>query len=97
MSLGCGTQGQEKLAEYLVATSLRGCFSGARLPPGWSLRSQKAQDERDAGLTQRGTLGLRPISDQLLASTHSPRTSLGDFRLYLFHLEMPPGVTCIRC
>lgn len=63
MSLGCGTLGQEKLAAYLVATSLRGCFSG------WSLRRQKAQDERGAGLTQRGALGLRPGSDWLLAST----------------------------
>lgn len=97
MSLGCGTQGQEKLAAYLVATGLRGCFSGARVPPGWSLRPQKAQDERGAGLTQRGTLGLRPGSDWLFASTHGPRTSLGDHRLYLFHLGMPPRVTCVRC
>lgn len=96
MSLGCGTQGQEKLAAYLVVTSLSGCFSGAQVSPGWSLRPQKAQDERDPGLTAE-TLGLRPGSDQLLTSTHSPRTSLGDYRLYLLHLEMPPRVTCIRC
>lgn len=70
VSLGCGTQGQEKLAGppcSLVASRLKGRSSGAQVPPGWFLQPQKTQDEGDTGPTQQGlwVSSLAPI-------THAP-------------------------